>query len=520
MSRVLLLGIDGATFSVLDPLMEDGVMPNLAELTTRGVRSPLLSTPHPLTPAAWTSIATGRTPGSHGIYDFVRVERHDGRLSYTLGGSGDVARETIWSIASREGLRVAVLNFPCTFPPPQVDGFVVPGFVPWNYLPRAVHPRDLWRRLEALAGFNPQELAMDLAVERKALQGLPEGEIEGWIEAHAARERQWFEITAFLLHEERPDLTAVVLDVDKPQHVCYHLLDPTHSELWVDARAARLRERCLEYFRRLDGFVGELVTLAGAAAQVFLVSDHGFRLAGEKIFYANVWLEQAGYLKWADGVPLDAESRLTLDGHTETSTLFDWSGTTACALTASGNGIFLVPGLADGDAVRDRLAEELLAFRDPETCELVLADVLKREVAFPGGRMEQAPDLTLVLADRSFLSVLRADAPLKQRRALYGTHDPEGIFAARGPGIREGHRLPPASVVAIAPTVLYALGLPIPADLEAEPILSAFEPDYVAAHPVIAGPRTHVPGEPEAESLDSEAEEAVLERLRALGYME
>ena len=115
---------------------------------------------------------------------------------------------------------------------------------------------------------------------------------------------------------------------------------------------------------------------------------------------------------------------------------------------------------------RQTLIDELLATADPLTGEKVLERVLTREEAFPGARMESAPDLTLVMRDRSFLSVLRADAYLKQRRAPYGTHHPDGIFIANGPHLRNGETLDAFSIINVAPTVLYSLGLPVPTDME------------------------------------------------------
>jgi len=69
-NKVLMIGLDGATFTLLDPLVEQGVMPFLGAVLNRGVRANLMSTRHPLTPPAWTSMITGRSPTSHGIYDF------------------------------------------------------------------------------------------------------------------------------------------------------------------------------------------------------------------------------------------------------------------------------------------------------------------------------------------------------------------------------------------------------------------------------------------------------------------
>ena len=89
MTRTLLIGLDGATFTVLDPLMdgtcaEGVVMPYLASLRGKGYSAKLKSTAHPLTPPAWTSVATGRTPGHHGIYDFVRFEDLGDEMFFTM----------------------------------------------------------------------------------------------------------------------------------------------------------------------------------------------------------------------------------------------------------------------------------------------------------------------------------------------------------------------------------------------------------------------------------------------------
>src|SRR3954464_8265965 len=122
MGRTVLVGLDGATFCVLDPLMTSGVMPFLADLAAAGVRGELASTMPPVSPTAWTSIATGRTPGNHGVFDFIRSEERGGDVYFTLYDARDIDADTIWSIASRSGLRVTVLNYMLTFPAPPVTG--------------------------------------------------------------------------------------------------------------------------------------------------------------------------------------------------------------------------------------------------------------------------------------------------------------------------------------------------------------------------------------------------------------
>jgi predicted AlkP superfamily phosphohydrolase/phosphomutase len=532
-AHVVLIGVDGATFAVLDPMMRDGVMPFLRDWSRGGVRAVLGSTAHPLTPIAWTTLMTGRYPGNHGVFDFVRADLHAPQPSYALGTSADVRVETLWAIASRHGRRVTCLNFPCMFPPPPIDGFVVPGFVPWRYLARAVHPRDLYPRLKNLPDFDAKELALDWDTERKALQGLPESEFEDWIRFHIAREAQWFSIAQFLMREEPCELTAILFDgVDKLQHLCYHLIDPAIASQHTSAWAQRVRGLCLEFFRQLDRFIGAIVKDAGPAARVFIASDHGFHAAGNQIFYANVWLEEQGYFGWKEGTTLDHEGRLTLEGHAGPEALIDWSRTVAFALTASSNAIWIRrrtngpgPGVPDEEYghFRQRLIDGLGRVTNPATGERLIERVMTREEAFPGAAVDDAPDLTLVMRDRSFISVLRTDAVLKPRHLPYGTHHPDGIFMAAGPGLQKRCEIPPFSIVDITPTLLHALELPLPRDLDGAAMTAAFEPAWIAAHPVrydeeggTSRPLPHTA----AASLGAEGDEEILRRLRALGYLE
>ena len=84
MKPTVLIGLDGATFNILDYLMEKDHMPFLKDFTAKGFRSKLMSTPNPLTPPAWVSMVTGRNPGVHGIYDFLRWEERKDTVYFIL----------------------------------------------------------------------------------------------------------------------------------------------------------------------------------------------------------------------------------------------------------------------------------------------------------------------------------------------------------------------------------------------------------------------------------------------------
>jgi len=149
------------------------------------------------------------------------------------------------------------------------------------------------------------------------------------------------------------------------------------------------------------------------------------------------------------------------------------------------------------------------------------------EQAYPGAEQGQAPDLTLVLFDHGFFSVLDAEPMIWQRPEVAGTHAPEGVFAACGPGIAQGQQLPQQTILDVAATLLHSLGLPIPEDFESRVMTDVFEADTLAAQPVLSGPATVPPGGSSTDTTDkatdeeeADSEEKILERLRALGYVE
>jgi predicted AlkP superfamily phosphohydrolase/phosphomutase len=526
MSRALLVGLDGGTFTILEPLMRAGAMPFLAEFMANGVHAELQSVIPPLTPPAWATITTGRSPGHHGVFDFFAFESPTSR-EVRITNSSDVRAETMWSIANRHGLTATVLNFPLTAPPRPLAGCLLPGWVLWRFLRRSCYPPDLYDRIKDLPRFDPRELAMNFELERKAMGTCPPAEQEEWIAVHLRRDLQWFDILEHLMCREPHDLTAIVFDgVDKLQHLFWHLLDPRCPTPEAESGAAAL---CMAYFRQLDQLVARAVQLAGDAAHVFFVSDHGFGPSHE-IVHVNAWLERHGYLAWTGVQPPDggASDALGLGSIGWLERMIDWTATTAYAHTPSSNGIHICVAGKRGPhgvapsayaAFRDRLREGLLGIRDGDG-EAVVTAVRTREEAFPGPLSDGAPDLTVTLRDGGFLSTAPSGSVVTPRPVPVGTHRPEGIFLAGGPGVRAGSRLPALSVRDVAPIVLHTLDVPVPIDLEGRIPDGLFTPSWMARHPVRTGGPTEVPEAfPRARSAQKD-EEQVMARLRALGYVE
>jgi predicted AlkP superfamily phosphohydrolase/phosphomutase len=532
-SKTLLIGLDGATFSILDSLMDEGVMPRLKELIASGVRAELTSVIPALTPPAWTSLMTGRSPGNHGIFDFLRFELRTGDRQLRVLDSGDVACETVWSMLSRQGLKTTVLNFPMTFPARDISGNLVPGWVPWRHLRLACHPRTLYEWLSAaLPAFNPRELAMDMSLEERALEGCHrEEDYENLIKLHIRRERQWFDVLMHLMREAPADLTAVLFDgVDKLQHFCWRFLDRNIFSASASGLESRIRGWCLEYFREVDRFIGEIVAMGGEDASVVLASDHGFGPTVE-VFYLNAWLHLHGYLAWADAANVEQKHSETLGLGTMARRFYeiDWDKTTAYCPTPSSNGIFISPAASEGKGVpaeryesfRRELADKLRQFTDPASGEPVVKQIWTREEAFAGALMRSAPDLTLSLRDGGLVSILPSEVLIKPRTETTGAHRANGVFVATGPGIRSGVSLPPLSILDICPLLLYTLSLPIPQDLEGRLPEGLFEPEYFGSHPISFEAPARRPVAMAAQAgVDPRMRAEVMGQLRALGYME
>ena len=529
--RTLFIGMDGATFTVLDDLTAssgDGpVMPFLAKIFEEGTRAKLRSTPNPLTPPAWVTLMTGRSPGHHGVFDFIRAEEQGEDVFMTLYDSRDCRVETIWSIAGRQGRRVAALNFPFTAPPPKdLNGFMVPGFCPWRHLRRSSAPPDLYERLKAIPDFNPKELAWDFEQEKQAMEELSSDDRENWVKYHLPREKQWFRIADYLLREEAPELMAVMFDgVDKLQHQAWLYVDPKQQSGELSDYHKRMRVLCLEYFRQLDSYIGKLITAAGPEVQVFLASDHGFTGTTE-VVRINSYLHEKGYLKWKE-LP-DTEA-----GRRREDSMFaylDWQGTVAYCRTPSSNGINIRVARNPGEtgvkpeeyeALRKRLIRDLEDLKDPATGERIIAEIHLREDVFPGEAMHDAPDLLLVLRDFGFVSIKNKLPIVQPRTQVAGTHHPDGVFLAYGPGISKGAKIARRQIADVGATLLYSLGLEVPSDFEGVVPPAMFTAEHLDLHPIVIGrPTRGTSRDDEAAGMAPEEKEQIMAQLKMLGYME
>jgi len=148
-NKMLIIGLDGATLDVVEPLVEEGLLPNLAGLIAKGASGRMLSTIPPISGPSWISLATGMKPERTSIYDFTYRKGESYDLQHI--SSSDYAGRSIWDYLGKAGKKVGILNYPMCFPPYEVNGFLSVG-LGTSEDNEYTFPRDLKQEIDTAAG--------------------------------------------------------------------------------------------------------------------------------------------------------------------------------------------------------------------------------------------------------------------------------------------------------------------------------------------------------------------------------
>jgi len=545
---LLVLGLDGAGFDVLDPLLADGRLPHLAAWRRAGVARRLRSTVPPMSFPAWSTFQTGLDPGHHGLFDFTQKLPGAYRIRFT--NATDRAGESLFSRVSRAGARVLALGMPASFPPEPVTGLLVAGFdapVSTGTAPRSASDPALYRSVAARSG--PWMQA-----------DLDEGAAgEGWHEAAVARllarverkKRFALEALAQLRRRAggaRPDLMCVVFsESDTVAHHFWRDHDPRSPRHDPGAGALR-RGAVAAVYEALDAACGELRAAFGEDAPCVVVSDHGSGGAARQVVHLGRRLEETGLLRRARSLGAGSVDRLARGARdlllrrlaprrvealfrrsraaaarVESAARFgglDWRRTLAFSEevnTQPGVWINLRGREAQGcvephdyERVRDEVIGALRDWKLPGGGPVV-ARAWRREEIHAGPCVERAPDVVLELADcagyglslvatpwgradRAAVRTLADDELAGGRgRGMNGTHRAEGIWIAQGACPSAADAREPMALRDAASALLAMLDLP-----------------WCRAGGPGRAPRPYSPAE----------EAQVAARLRALGYLE
>lgn len=299
--KVLLVGIDGASFRVMDPLLADGKLPAFQGLIERGLRAPLQSENPMASPVLWTTLATGQKREDHGIQGFVVYKDPKKPKRGTLVGSEDRRTLAVWNIASALGRSVGFLGWWASWPAEPVKGWIVSDRLTsdrWNVWAGGkktsgrAYPEALTAELQPLV-VDPMDPPMDeilkmveLTPEEQAEMRLAERPVFGHglsvVKFAYCSQRSYERMALHQLAKGQPDLTGVFLVASDPvSHTFWHHHEPT-AYTGVDPKAAaRLGALVPNIYVHDDAFVGELLKRVDENSVVLVVSDHGFEASGQ-----------------------------------------------------------------------------------------------------------------------------------------------------------------------------------------------------------------------------------------------
>jgi predicted AlkP superfamily phosphohydrolase/phosphomutase len=290
-TRVLLIGVDAATWHVARPMMERGELPALKALVDRGTSGDLISMDPMVSPALWTTIATGMFPERHGVSGFTQADATTGKQVPV--SSNLRKREALWTMLTQKDRTANVVGWYASWPAEEIQGFVVTD----HFLPRAAsafwpvsseeeaqlggrtHPRELLKEILPLVPTLKEVSAIDQIGLRFKDDGTPENEKLAKLFEPFRVDETRFRVAQHLMRKGPWDLTMVFLwGIDPMSHLFWRFFEPDswHGEpIAADAMAAN-KDKIPSYYKKIDGYIGRLVEAAGPETIVMVVSDHGF----------------------------------------------------------------------------------------------------------------------------------------------------------------------------------------------------------------------------------------------------
>jgi len=569
MPRVLVLGLDGATFDVIKPLSAAGKLPHFAKLLGEGCCQELGSTVPAMSFPAWSSFLTGMNPGRHGIYDFMarRPRSYESQFINATWRKAD----SFAKILSESGRKVALLSVPLTYPPERINGAVISGFdapgIGGAADASAMHPPGLRAALRPVVGEYP------ISANLEALSG--EALLAALHDTMARKAK-----AALHLYQSEPwDCFVLVLgETDAVAHHFWSDYDPRSPLRDRAGRNAALERAIPSIYQRADAILGDFLGCLGEDTTLLVMSDHGHGGNGSKGISLNRWLERQGLLRYKAGsdsvwggagwhrriarsflgwskslglkvTPIPIKKllirRTRIASRMESWLRFshlDWRRTRVYSEEGSYPSLWLnvrerepqgvvEPGPAY-ESLRDEVIRRLGDWTDPESGRTIVKRVYRREELYRGPHTAQAPDLTIEwnLDDGYSYVNRRSTGPGEpvfhldgeQRAGLKsGYHRNEGILMAYGGHVRQGSAARRPTLIDLAPTILYLTGAPVPGDLDGRILEEMITDGYRAAHPVQRAGPAPGQGTPGSEVTYTDEESELIEsRLRALGYIE
>ena len=568
--RLAIIGMDGATFDIILPMLEKEELPTLSKLMKEGVYGELNSTLPPMTPPAWSSFATGLNPGKHGIYDF--TERVLGTYSIRFVNASMRHGKSIWTIASEFGKRVAIMAVPFTYPPDKVNGVMISGIdapgVGAKGDSTIMYPSGLYNELVKNVG--PYIIASN------PMKDIYEGNLKSALDKILEAIERKGDNAKYLIQMDNWDLFIMVFgETDLVGHHFWKYHDPNSP--FYEKTLPEVNDAVKAVYRAIDKKLGEMLSLFPEDTSVMVVSDHGFGGNNDIVIHLNKVLEDMGFLKFKSFLSKEYLFASLIDKFKRTGlkltpprikkelikkqrggivnrmeswlrfSLIDWSQTVAYSeetpyfpsiwinLKGREPAGIISPG-QEYDNIREIIRDKLINLRDPFRGDLMVKAVYKREEIYTGPYVEKAPDIVIdwnnpngysymsrsslySKNDGSIRRFTKEEMRSDNFRNKSGSHRQYGIFIAHGDVFEKGKPIEAAQIIDIAPTALYIQGIPIPKTMDGKILTQVISPEFLANHkPVFSEDMSE--DRDNAHPYTREESEIIRQRLKDLGYLE
>lgn len=496
MTRVVVIGLDGATWSLINPMLEKGFLPNLEYVVRNGVSAQLNSTIPPLTATAWASFATGKVPAKTGVFDFVLPGPSIDKFRTVT--SREIKGKVLHEILEEQGYTSVLVNLPFSLPPKTRRCIILPSFLESaTKIPEKEQLSKVVPELNQYRTF--PDLSLDVETDKKEyvedIRRVEETRFNCAQKLFKVIDWQFF----FLLFS----------GTDWIQHRYFEKmynfkLRPGHP--------------AMQLFKDIDGYVGWFVKNLPQDCKLMIISDHGFKV-WKRVFYINEFLKRNGwlqvnrisekpraYLKHSQIRKSIEASRLkTIHLPSSlyklvTNRVFEGikrkisksmlirfdianqpSPSSSLAFAPTPNSIFI--NRADyyaksrvAESVYDRVLHEIESklsnLKDPKTKNRVIQHIIKtRKVITPHHLNAKLSDL--IIYSETHLVRHELSGKMFESR-IVNNHSLEGIFIAYGSDIRKGIGIDSVNIWDIAPTALHMLGCEIPKDMDGKVINEIF----------------------------------------------
>jgi len=459
MAKVFIFGIDGA---MPEKIFEEWLneLPNIKKIMAQGCYAKLNSTIPPLSGTAWTSIVTGRSPADTSIFEYV-YRKNFSYNDVRVISSHNLKQKTIWEILSEQGIKTASCFVPLTWPIKPFDGCLISGFMtPPGESTEYAYPKELKEELKKVLGGN-------LLIDVPNFRELTKGEI---IEQVYRVSQMHVDAIKYILQNYEWELfLGIVNGSDRLNHSFWRYCDPEHRKY---ESGSKFKGILKNYYKYLDGKLGELIEMLDEDTKIVVLSDHGIVRLHTRINLTD-WLIQEGYMVLKEPIKEKCEYK---------TEMVDWTRTKAFAVGAYDGEIFVnlrgrepqgIVEIGEYGKLIDELGEKLKKIPGDDG-EILDTRIFKKKDYFQGEHKKTAPDMVVYFDNLQYgcnTTLVGNDtlwSPSTAKGSDDAAHSRQGIFIMNKS--EQKGDIGEIDILDVAPTILRGLGVQVPGDMKGKVI--------------------------------------------------